>query len=82
VCQQTTQYLTELLNKRGYSFNSSKDFEIINNIKEQLCYFALNFNFEKDMYTEEKEKQYILPDGMVINVESEALVFYSIKTGT
>ncbi|XP_060855730.1 uncharacterized protein LOC132933473 [Metopolophium dirhodum] len=67
-----TQYLIELLNKRGYNFNSSKDFETINNIKEKLCYFALNFNFEKDMYTEEKEKQYILPDGMVINVESEA----------
>ncbi|CAI6352408.1 unnamed protein product [Macrosiphum euphorbiae] len=67
-----TQYLIEFLNKRGYSFNSSKDFKTINNIKEKLCYFALNFNFERDMYTKEKEKQYILPDGMVINVETEA----------
>ena len=75
-----TQYLIELLNKRGYSFNSSKDFETINNIKEKLCYLALDSNSERDMYTKEKEKQYILPDGMVINVETEALVFYSIKT--
>lgn len=74
-----TQYLMELLNKRGYSFNPSKDFELINNIKEKLCYFALNFELERDMYTEEKKKQYTLPDGMVINVESEALVFYSVK---
>ncbi|XP_025198166.1 actin-like [Melanaphis sacchari] len=67
-----TQYLMELLNQRGYSFDSSKDFEILNDIKEKLCYFALNFKFEKDMYTKEKEKEYTLPDGMVINVESEA----------
>jgi len=58
-----TQYLIELLNKRRYSFNSSKDFKTINNIKEKCCYFALNFNFERDMYTKEKEKEYILPDG-------------------
>lgn len=71
-----TQYLMELLNGRGYSFNSTKDFETLNDIKEKLCYFALNFKFEKDTYTKEKEKQYTLPDGSVINVESEALVFY------
>lgn len=78
-----TQYLMELINQRGYSFESSKDFEIINDIKEKLCYFALNFKFEKDVYTQENEKQYTLPDGMVINIESEALVFFfKIKTGT
>ncbi|XP_050062148.1 actin-1-like isoform X2 [Aphis gossypii] len=67
-----TQYLMQLLNERGYSFNSTKDFETLNDIKEKLCYFALNFKFEKDMYTKEKEKQYTLPDGTEINVESEA----------
>ncbi|XP_060845430.1 actin-like [Rhopalosiphum padi] len=67
-----TQYLMELLNNRGYSFNSTKDFEILDDIKEKLCYLSLDFKFEINMYNKEKEKQYTLPDGMMINVGSEA----------
>jgi actin-related protein 2 len=36
--RHVTQYLTKLLQLRGYSFNSSADFETVREIKEAMCY--------------------------------------------
>lgn len=37
-----TQYLGKLLQHRGYSFNTSVDFEYLKEIKEHFCYVALD----------------------------------------
>jgi len=41
-----TNYLTTLLASRGYAFNTSSEREIVRDIKEKLCYMALNFDQE------------------------------------
>jgi actin-related protein 2 len=37
-----TQHLVKLLQIRGYNFNSSADFELVREIKEDLCYCSIN----------------------------------------
>ena len=68
-----TSHLQKLLMSRGYKFISSAEKEIVRDIKERLCYVALEP--EKEMKLAEKhqgmEKQYILPDGNTITIGSE-----------
>ena len=68
-----TNYLRTLLKQRGYSLTSSAEREIVRDIKERLCYVALDP--EKELKLAEKvsgmEKNYVLPDGENLTIGPE-----------
>jgi len=71
--RDVTRYLIRLLLLRGYSFNSSADEEVVQKIKEQLCYVARDIDLEKQLADETTVlvQKYTLPDGRVIKVGRE-----------
>jgi len=68
-----TEYLRKLLNEIGLNFSSSAESETIRDIKEKLCYVALDYEAEVKSYEESKQndKIYELPDGHTITVGSQ-----------
>lgn len=71
--RHVTRYLIRLLQLRGYSFNSTADFETVRQIKEDMCFTAPDYEAEKRLALETTclVQKYKLPDGKIIKIGRE-----------
>jgi actin-related protein 2 len=71
--KDVTENLVRLMQRRGYSFHSSADFELVKAIKEKFCYAAVDFKLEKKLSdsTTAVEKTMTLPDNTSISIGPE-----------
>ena len=68
-----TDYLTKLLQLKGYAFNSTADFELVREMKEKYCFVSCDIESDRTL---DKETTYYntvhrLPDGRKIRISSE-----------
>ena len=73
-----TEYLKNLLKKRGYHFYNSTEFRIVNDIKENSCFtYANNANNDIEETKKAANKNpviYYLPDGTNISIGDEKIL--------
>lgn len=68
-----TENLVRLMQRRGYSFNKSSDFDVVRVMKEMFCYAASDHKLEKKLALETTvlEKTFTLPDGSTCRIGPE-----------
>merc|ERR1719498_790938 len=71
--RHVTDHFMKLLAGQGHSLNSTADFETVREIKQKLCYCALDLEAEKKLARETTlvNRQYALPDSRVITIGNE-----------
>ena len=68
-----TEYLCRLLQKKGYAFNSSADFDFVRELKEKYCFVSNDIDYDRKL---ERETTYynsfhLLPDETRIRISDE-----------
>ena len=68
-----TEYMQTILSERGYSLVSTAEREIARDMKEKLCYVAMDFDKEMKLAEESSvvEKSYEMPDGNIVTIGNE-----------
>ena len=73
--KDVTEFLRDLLKKKGYHFYNSTELKIINDIKENLCYLQINKRNDSYKKTNHiKSSPYYLPDGSNISIGEERIL--------
>jgi len=68
-----TENLMRILRERGYNYSTSSEREIVRDIKEKMCYVALDYDKEMEIAAKSSslESSYEMPGGDVITLGSE-----------
>ncbi|KEG08963.1 actin-related protein 2 [Trypanosoma grayi] len=68
-----TEFLIRLMQRRGYSFNQTSDYETVRRLKERFCYAAVDSRLEKRLALETTvlEQSFLLPDGTTCSIGQE-----------
>lgn len=65
-----TEYMMKIMGERGFEFTTTAEREIVRDIKEKVCYVALDFDGEMGKESE-IEQSYELPDGNICTVGTQ-----------
>ena len=72
--REVSEYLKHLLKKRGYHFYNSTEIKLMNDIKENFCYFDINRKNYPEKSFNIQPTQYYLPDGSNISITDEKIL--------